>query len=162
MCPPYVPTPEETRRVLARYEWALLVQRAIPLSQAAVDEAFAGESLAAGKARSDAGQRLGAQSSYEQTLRASRNEFAALMTGLEREAFALGYRFAAAFSGGECGLCELCVAGGSGAPCRHPFAARPSMEAVGIDVLATAAAAGLLLDLSGASTAYWNGLLLVD
>ena len=71
------------------------------------------------------------------------------MTDLERTAFKLGYRYAAAFSGGECVLCDECVGQASGEQCRHPFEARPSMEAVGIDVVATAEAAGLSVETAG-------------
>ena len=83
---------------------------------------------------------------------------------LEREALYLGYPFAAAFGGGECRLCEACVAAGTGPsttePCRKPFRARPAMEAVGIDVLATAAAAGLPVQMPAADDPVWTGLLL--
>lgn len=161
MCPPHVPAPDEMRAVLARYDRALVVQRAIPLTAAAVADAFGSDGLAAGKAHGEEGQRVGTQSAYERTLRASRNEFAALMTALEADAFGLGCRFAAALSGGDCGLCEVCVCG-SGAPCRHPFAARPSMEAVGIDVVATAANAGLAVSFPVVTRAVWTGLLLLD
>ena len=58
-------------------------------------------------------------------LKESQNRFAHLMTDLERAAFKLGYRYAAAFSGGECVLCDECVGQGSGEACRHPFKARP-------------------------------------
>ena len=83
----------------------------------------------------------------EARVTAAQNAFAGLMTSLETEAFKLGCRFAAAYSGGDCVLCDVCVGQGSGEPCRHPFAARPSMEAVGIDVVATAEAAGLAVEL---------------
>jgi predicted metal-binding protein len=84
------------------------------------------------------------------------------MTDLERAAFKLGYRYAAAFSGGECVLCDECVGQGSGEACRHPFKARPSMEAVGIDVVATAEAAGLTVELPAEDHPAWTGLLLID
>ena len=58
-----------------------------------------------------------------------------MMLKLEGEALKRGYRFAAGFSGGECMLCNECV--GPGETCRHPFLARPSMEAMGIDVVET-------------------------
>ena len=95
-------------------------------------------------------------------LRESQNRFAHLMTDLEREAFKLGYRYAAAFSGGECVLCDECVGQTSGEACRHPFEARPSMEAVGIDVVATAEAAGLSVELPAEEHPSWTGLLLID
>ena len=152
MCPPAVMPADETRGVLRRYSDALVVQLDIPLTQAAVDEQLEGRTYA--EAKADAGGVEG--------LRESQNRFAHLMTDLERAAFKLGYRYAAAFSGGECVLCDECVGQASGEACRHPFEARPSMEAVGIDVVATAAAAGLHVELPAAEHPAWTGLLLID
>ncbi len=83
------------------------------------------------------------------------------MTALESAAFKMGYRFATAFAGGDCVLCDVCV-GKDGEACRHPFEARPSMEAVGIDVVATAEAAGLAIEMPAADKPCWTGLLLID
>ena len=151
-CPPAVMTPDETAGVLARYSDGLVVQGDIPVTQTDVDEACGGLPYAEAHAATDG---LGA-------LRDSQNEFARLMTSLESDAFKLGYRFATAFSGGECVLCEECVGQESGEPCKHPFAARPSMEAVGIDVVATAEAAGLSIELPAVDNPRWTGLLLID
>lgn len=151
MCPPNVPTPAEMRRVLARYADALLVQADMPLDGGEVEARLGGRAYAE---VCDDRETL-------PEVRAAQRAFAALMTALEREAFALGCRWAAALAGGECVLCDECVGQGSGLPCRHPFAARPSMEAVGIDVVATAAAAGLTVAFPAARPC-WTGLLLVD
>jgi predicted metal-binding protein len=163
MCPPHTPTAVETRTALARYSDTLVVQLDIPLTQAAVDEALDGmgyaEAQAPGASAAVAG---GAKTtSYEARLRDSKNDFARIMTALEAEAFKMGYRFAAAFAGGDCVLCDVC-AGADGQPCKHPFEARPSMEAVGIDVVATAEAAGLAIELPADKHPRWTGLLLID
>ncbi len=152
MCPPAVMPAAETRAILGRYSDTLVVQLDIPLTQSSVDEQFEGRTYA--EARSDAGELEG--------LRESQSRFARLMTDLERTAFKLGYRYAAAFSGGECVLCDECVGQASGEPCRHPFEARPSMEAVGLDVVATAEAAGLHVELPAVDHPAWTGLLLID
>ena len=182
MCPPNVPTSEETRGALARYSDTLVVQRDIPLTQSAVDEALAGMCFAESRAPGgngkggDAGSGADVEAgsgaevavaagpltaAYTASLTDSQNEFARLMTGLERAAFKMGYRFATAFAGGDCVLCDVCV-GQSGEACRHPFEARPSMEAVGIDVVATAAAAGLAFEMPATDKPCWTGLLLID
>ena len=163
MCPPNTPSPDETRAALARYSDALVVQRDIPLTQTAVDEALAGLGYAAAKAdlAATGGGVDSPVATYQARLQESQNEFAAIMTALEAEAFKMGYRFAAAYAGGDCVLCDVCV-GVAGQPCRHPFEARPSMEAVGIDVLATAEAAGLTIELPAAAHPRWTGLLLID
>ena len=172
MCPPNTPTAAETRAALARYSDALVVQLDIPLTQAAVDEVLDGMGYAEAQAPSAAaddanaggnggvGGNAGA-TAYEARLRDSKNEFAGIMTALESEAFKMGYRFAAAFAGGDCVLCDVC-AGAAGEPCNHPFEARPSMEAVGIDVVATAEAAGLVIEMPADEHPRWTGLLLID
>jgi predicted metal-binding protein len=152
MCPPAVMTAGATRDVLRKYDDALVVQLDIPLTQDCVDEQLDGKGHA--EAKSDGAQLEG--------LRESQNQFAHLMTDLEKAAFKLGYRYAAAFSGGECVLCDECVGQASGEQCRRPFEARPSMEAVGIDVVATAEAAGLTVELPAEEHPTWTGLLLID
>jgi len=69
---------------------------------------------------------------------------------LERTVFLAGYYKAFAFLCGPCDLCRTCVAAqpkrGKPAACQHPDQARPAMEAAGIDVFATARAAGLPIE----------------
>jgi predicted metal-binding protein len=163
MCPPHTPTAVETRTALARYSDTLVVQLDIPLTQAAVDEALDGMGYAEAHSPGVPAAAAGAAKtpSYEARLRDSKNDFARIMTALEAEAFKMGYRFAAAFAGGDCVLCDVC-AGADGQPCKHPFEARPSMEAVGIDVVATAEAAGLAIELPADKHPRWTGLLLID
>lgn len=157
MCPPHVPGPDETRVALARYTDVLLVQQDIPVTQAEVDAALDGR----GYAESRAGEPSAAQAGCENDIVVAQNAFAKLMTSLEAEAFKLGYRFAAAFAGGDCVLCQVCEGVEDGV-CRHPFEARPSMEAVGIDVVATARAAGLDVELPAVDRPSWTGMLLID
>ncbi|HEX3030806.1 MAG TPA: DUF2284 domain-containing protein [Bacillota bacterium] len=57
-----------------------------------------------------------------------------IVTQLEAEAFMSGYYKAFALGSGPCLLCKECDA----EVCRQPEKARPSMEACGIDVFATA------------------------
>ena len=61
-----------------------------------------------------------------------------VMVAAEREAFLDGHHKAFALGEGPCRLCEACNL----ERCAHPAQARPSMEACGIDVFATARAAG--------------------
>ena len=62
-----------------------------------------------------------------------------VVSDLEREAFLAGHYKAFAFGCGPCSLCAECTLD----DCTHPSRARPSMEAAGIDVYATARANGL-------------------
>lgn len=171
MCPPHVPGPDETRAALARYGDVLLVQQDIGVTQAEIDEALGGKTYAEHRARDGGGGEPGdasvpaagaaAPTDCDNDIVAAQNAFAKLMSSLETEAFKLGYRFAAAFAGGDCVLCEVCAAVDDGV-CRHPFEARPSMEAVGIDVVATARAAGLDIELPAVERPSWTGMLLID
>jgi predicted metal-binding protein len=61
---------------------------------------------------------------------------------LEREVFLAGHYKAFGFGCGPCHLCEECTL----TSCAHPSQARPSMEAAGIDVYATARANGFSIE----------------
>jgi predicted metal-binding protein len=97
-CPPYSPTPNQTRQLLKGYEYALLLK-------------------------------------YDST-----DDYPKLLAELEREAFLRGIYSAWGLSSGRCRLCENCTT--NPGKCRHPEIARPAMEAIGIDVFATALEAG--------------------
>jgi len=84
-----------------------------------------------------------------------------LVNSVETEAFKQGFYLAAGLTGGECSLCGECVTVGSGKPCRHPFEARPSMEAMGVDVIRTCQKAGMPVRLSSKTRIRWTGLVLV-
>jgi predicted metal-binding protein len=51
---------------------------------------------------------------------------------------------------------------GPGKACRRPYEARPSLEGVGIDVIKTAAQAGLPFELPPKEEIVWSGLILID
>ncbi len=155
MCPPFVPSAGEFAATLRRYQTTIVLQQPIPLTQADVTRRYRGKSL----------DELAGSKAYQGAMAAGQNAFGAVLATLEREALALGHAFAAGFGGGDCRLCETCVAAASVTAteaCRHPFLARPSMEAVGIDVLATAAAAGLPVQMPATDDPVWTGLLLLD
>ena len=81
---------------------------------------------------------------------------------LEREAFLAGYYKAFGLGAGPCELCPEGCAFDRG--CRRAPEARPSMEACGIDVFATARANGFTIDVVRAESdpAHYFGLLLLD
>jgi predicted metal-binding protein len=136
MCPPHVPSVAEFRETLKKYKKAILLQVSSELSEksakAPTEEVF-----------------LPARKLHE------------LVNLGEREAFAAGFRFAAGFIGGCCRLCDECIAAQGGTSCRVPFKARPSMEAMGIDVIATAEKAGLPLTFPIKNKVTWTGLILL-
>jgi len=83
------------------------------------------------------------------------------LAAIEREVFLAGYYKALALACGPCFLCNPCPLEH---PCRHPHAARPAMEACGIDVYETAHRAGLPLQVvtTQDDTANYYSLLLVE
>jgi predicted metal-binding protein len=74
--------------------------------------------------------------------RASRRGKRKIIVSVERELFLDGYYSAFAMAFGPCNLCASCDLT---AACKYPDYARPSMEACGIDVYATARNAGFPL-----------------
>jgi len=83
-----------------------------------------------------------------------------LVANLEREIFLSGYHKALGLGAGPCKLCQKC----SIEKCIHPESARPSMEACGIDVYATAGLNGFPIEVVKDRSCDQNsfGLILVE
>jgi predicted metal-binding protein len=149
MCPPNVLTIGEFREVLRRYRRAILVQVEAPVdSSDKSSQPLTGELCDSIEAADGASK--------------WKNQLLELVGQIETEAFKRGYYLAAGLSGGECSLCKKCVLSEGRRDCLHPFEARPSMEAVGIDVIRTCDRAGMPVRLSSKSKIRWTGLVLVD
>jgi predicted metal-binding protein len=134
-CPPYSPTPERTAEALACYERGLLVH---------------GDEW---------------------------TDIQEIVSALEREIFLDGYHKAFGMGSGPCSICASCPAGAGhpprekavrkgalGSGCRYPERARPSMEACGIDVYATARLNGFPIEVlrsTGCAGNYY-GLVLIE
>lgn len=128
-CPPYAPTPEETRRVVAEYKTAVLA-RFETLPGPGTDPKHTHHYL------------MNSVANLHRTV-----------YQLEAKAFLSGYYKALGFYAMPCALCETCVAEeklGNGedaslfdtTKCRHKDIMRPSMEACGVDVFKTLESAG--------------------
>jgi len=89
------------------------------------------------------------------------SDIRSIVTALEREVFLAGFYRAFAYACGPCSLCSKCDLEGA---CRHPDESRPAMEACGIDVFATARAAGFPIEVvtSQACAQNYYGLVLVE
>ena len=155
MCPPNVMSIQAFREILAKYNHAILIQIEAPIPPEMREEIRKAEDVAAlyKSARFI--------DSYRKTFNPVRSRLHRIVHKVEAQAFALGYRFATGFIAGSCRLCKECVAISSHEPCRQPFRARPSMEAVGIDVFKTAENAGLPFEIPVKDKTVWNGLVLV-
>ncbi len=156
MCPPHVMSVQEFREVLAKYNWAILIQIDEPIPVEMIKEIQQANDVAA------LYKSTKFLDSYKKSFNPVKLKLHRIVHKVEAQAFALGYRFATGFIGGSCKLCPECVAiSNSQEPCRHPFRARPPMEAVGIDVFKTAENAGLPFDIPPKNKTVWNGLVLV-
>lgn len=154
MCPPYVMKASEFQEILSKYTYAVLIQVEIPIPEEVIQAAYQSDNI---------GDFFKNRLSSFSSMWSKFNEYDELIGKVEAAAFNKGYRFAAGLSGGHCQLCDECVVKQPGESCRHPFKARPAMEAMGIDVIGTAEKAGFTTANALASSkivAY--GLVLVD
>ena len=147
-CPPYVMSVEGFSRIRSGYKWGLLVQV----------EAKNIDSTDKGKERISRAI-LKENNKLHHPFKLKLLE---IVEAVESAAFKKGMRFATGLVGGSCVLCERCVDDKASQVCRHPFRARPPMEAVGIDVVKTAQNAGLPIHLSSLKNVVWTGLILLD
>jgi predicted metal-binding protein len=130
-CPPYAPSPEETRRMIGEYSTALLLRFEGVPDLRTIDPDEIPEDF---------------HHIYTKLIRWVHET----VYRLEKTAFYDGYYKAFGLSAYPCIYCERCVAEEAEGPvdrsmkrlCRHMDKVRPSMEAAGIDVFATARNAG--------------------
>jgi predicted metal-binding protein len=92
---------------------------------------------------------------------APRNTAKKIAAKLEREVFLAGHYKALGLGSGPCRLCAECAFDQG---CRHPEQARPSLEACGIDVFATARKQGFTIDVvrNHADPQHYFGLVLIE
>ncbi|MBC7189749.1 DUF2284 domain-containing protein, partial [Candidatus Aerophobetes bacterium] len=113
-CPPYTPSCEEMRKVIAKYTYAILVKSDVHPKEDFIDD-----------------------ERWHQGHMQHQGRIHDIVSHIEALAFNDGYYFALAFAAGGCktALCKglICQFLDSGR-CRFPLKSRPSMEGVGIDV----------------------------
>ena len=148
MCPPNLMPVGEFAGIVGLYEKALIVQ--IEADEDSSDKSSASLS----KELCSKLEKSTKTNEWEQKLHR-------LINKVEAHAFKEGFYFAAGLIGGSCRLCQECVDPQSGNPCRHAFEARPSMEAMGVDVVRTCKNIGLPLHLSSDMRVRWTGLVLL-
>lgn len=155
MCPPNVISTKEFKEILAKYNHAVLIQMEMRMpAEVKVEIRKANDVAALYK-----DPRF--LDSYKKYFTPLKLKLHRIVSKIEARAFLQGYRFAVGFTAGSCKLCPKCVAADSSDPCRNPFRARPSMEAMGIDAYQTAKNAGLPFDIPAEDKIVWNGLVLV-
>ncbi len=140
LCPPNSPSLTQFREVLKKYSNALLIQLRTPMDQLSSES----------------------EGSRKKMIYERAHELHEIVNAVEKAAQELDFNFGAGFIGGACKLCDPCVGVKSGKACKQPFKARPSMEAVGIDVYLTAKRAGLGFFPDIEKEVVWNGLVLLE
>jgi predicted metal-binding protein len=165
MCPPNLMPLSQFRKILADYSAAILIRIENPQGKTTKETGRTGDLSGAWRSAdlSINGKAVdqGLDSRYFQALNGAKEKLLEVIERTEAMCFQAGYRFAAGFSAGGCVLCDQCVGAGGSQGCRHPFRARPSMEAMGIDVVATAERVGLELSFGEETARSWLGLVLV-
>ena len=156
-CPPHVPTPDEFRKILAEYRYALLVKFISP-AEAEHDVICSIYRYWLDPA-APADKKAAAEKFWKEHFNGT-GSFAPLMLELERLAFNAGNPFALAFINGSCRLCEKCNV--SGGICIHPTQARIPEHAVGVNMVATAKKAGMDIKFPVEGHPELMALLLID
>jgi len=165
MCPPNTKPISEFKNILKHYHAAILIKTASfgtpeELTDPGVDLSETWDTFkSAGKKQEQASTPTTA---YLHSIRDSLKNQYKMMSEIESLCIREGYYFAAGLAGAGCLLCDECVGTKSGLPCRYPFKARPSMDALGIDVVATAKKAGVQVSFAQDEARSWVGLILID
>lgn len=122
-CPPYAMSPDQLRKVLNKFRYAIFIKLEVPADDIA-----------------------GVEARDRKLLKPFIRKLAEITAKIEAEAFYDGYHLALAFGNGSCkGLfcadveCRALVPGQA---CPHHLRARAPMEAVGMDAFTMAAKAG--------------------
>jgi len=151
MCPPFTPSPQEFSNYLRKYRYAVIVQFEFPYPDDLASKINDVASLP------DLFKLNGTK--LENSIDLGWKNLQKIISIIEKEAFNRGYYFATGLVATSCRLCEKCD---PNIPCRHPFEARPSMEAVGIDVYATIKNAGLQTTFKPRDKISLTGLVFLD
>ncbi|MGB7788822.1 DUF2284 domain-containing protein [Methanoregula sp.] len=156
-CPPYVPTPDEFRKILAEYRYALLVKFTSPAT--AEPDVICSIYRYWLDPEAPADKKEQATQFWQDYFTGSK-DCAPVMLELEKTAFNAGYTLALAFVNGSCRLCESCnVKAGI---CIHPTQARIPEHAVGVNMKKTAEKAGMPIRFPVTGHPEPMALLLID
>jgi len=154
MCPPYTPSAKEFREYVAKYKHAILVQFEAPIEEEIKKRIKSEEAKLAELAKD-----MEFFEKAERELTKGWKKLHAIVSSVEREAFRKGYYLSLGLVSGHCRLCDTC---NPKSPCKKPLEARPSMEALGIDVYQTAKNAGFKLEWGTNELITCLGLILID
>jgi len=160
MDPPFSPTAEETRKVVARYKYGILTEVSAPIPKSYWD-LIQQEDLPLCQLQF-CDEAMDFEMKTQAPLWFKLHDI--IMT-VEREAHNRGYFFAVGYVASTCYLCydpkKHTTYCDTTSLCKHPYEARPSMEAAGMDVFSTYRNVGLKLKMASQERLTWSGLVLV-
>jgi predicted metal-binding protein len=132
-CPPYTPTPEEFRKIVKDYSYALFMKFE---SKATADRELAkhlSKPVDDPTISEDIREKL---REFWAAWKADKLQMLSTVHAIEKAAMNKGYPLAVGLVSGHCQLCEECTL--DRATCVYPTKARYSEDAVGVNVKATA------------------------
>ena len=137
-CPPYTPTPEEFRKIVKDYSYALFMKFE---SKATADPELA-KHLSKPVTDPTIPEHIKEKlREFWAAWKADKLQMLSTVHAIEKAAMNKGYPLAVGLVSGHCQLCEECTL--DRATCVYPTKARYSEEAVGVNVQATAKNAGI-------------------
>ncbi len=155
-CPPYAPTPEQFRKIVSEYHYAMFMKFK---SQAEGNSELIQVSLKSGD-QSVPTEMKAKVESFWSAWKKDMNKLLDIVHKLEKSAAEKGYLLAVGLVSGSCQLCEKCNV--EKGVCVHPAMKRYSEEGVGVNVKATAEKAGVKFTLPFKKNPETFALLLID
>ncbi|HEX9907524.1 MAG TPA: DUF2284 domain-containing protein [Thermoplasmata archaeon] len=160
MDPPFSPTAEETRKIVEKYKYAILTEVSSTVPKGYWDLIQREDMPLCRLQYEDAAIEFERKTQIPLWFRLHE-----IVMDVEREAHNRGYLFAVGYVASTCYLCynpaKHTTYCDTESNCKHPYEARPSMEAAGIDVFSTYVNAGLKLKMASPDKFSWSGLILV-
>ncbi len=156
-CPPFTPTAEEFRKIVAEYKYAVFMKFT---SKAAANPEILKNLNMAESDSTVAKEVKEGVAKFWANWKEDKKTMLQAVVDLEKAAMKEGYSLAVAFVSGTCQLCEKCNT--QTRICVHPELARWSEDAVGVNVKKTAANAGIEVKFPFAKNPESFALLLVD
>ena len=155
-CPPHAPTPEQFRKIVKEYHYALFMK----FKSKAEGDSELIKYLAKTPDASVAPEIRARVEKFWADWKEDNQKVLSIVIQLERMAAKEGYILAAGFVSGACNICEKCnVEKGI---CLHPEKRRYSEEGLGVNVKATAQKAGIKFTLPFEKNPETYALLLID
>jgi predicted metal-binding protein len=156
-CPPYTPSAEEFRKIVAEYNYAMFMK--YTTNATAEPEVY--KHLMTYESDPSTPKDIKEKAAkFWKDWKDDKHKMLESVVGLEKAAMKQGYSLAISFISGHCQLCDKCNL--ETKICRHPELARLSEDALGVNVKKTAANAGIAFNFPFTKNADSFALLLID